>query len=239
MTDTTRRAFLANGAILTGSVFAGLSLGNRLVLPAAARADAVIFPETSCGADTTGQQPKILIAYASYCGSTGGVAEAVAQTFCQKGAAVDVRLAKEIGDISPYQAVVVGSAVRSSSWWPEAVEFVTRHEQSLSRLPVAYFLTCLALYKETPAARKTAMGYFNPALQAAPKVKPVDFGCFAGVLDYGKMNFIYRRIMKSKMTKRGVPEGDFRDWPAIKAWAEGLESKLGWQQTARFGIKAS
>jgi len=32
--------------------------------------------------------------------------------------------------------------------------------------------------------------------------------------------------MKSKMKKQGVPEGDFRDWDAIRSWAEGLYPKL-------------
>jgi menaquinone-dependent protoporphyrinogen oxidase len=76
------------------------------------------------------------------------------------------------------------------------------------------------------------MSYFKPALQAAPGVKPLDFGCFAGVLDYAKMNFMYRAIMKSKMKKQGVPEGDYRDWPAIRAWAETLVPQLGLNHAA-------
>ena len=33
-------------------------------------------------------------------------------------------------------------------------------------------------------------------------------------------------FMKSKMKKQGVPEGDFRDWKAIRSWAEGLHAPL-------------
>jgi menaquinone-dependent protoporphyrinogen oxidase len=66
----------------------------------------------------------------------------------------------------------------------------------------------------------------DPVLQAVPHVKPVEMGFFAGALDYSKMNLVFRTVMKSKMKKRGVPEGDFRDWDAIHAWAEGLHSKL-------------
>ena len=32
--------------------------------------------------------------------------------------------------------------------------------------------------------------------------------------------------MKYKMGKKGVREGDFRDWTAIRTWAEGLGSPL-------------
>lgn len=239
MSHTTRRDFLIHGSIMTAGVVGGLTLGSRLLSPGPARAEKIVFPEPSCGIKTTSRNPKVLIAYASFCGSTGGVAQALGETFCQKGATVDVRLVKNVADISPYQAVVVGSAVRSSSWWPDAVEFVTRHEQALSRMPVAYFLTCLALYHDSPGAREKAMGYFEPALQAAPGIKPLDFGCFAGVLDYAKMNFMYRTIMKSKMKKQEVPEGDYRDWPAIRAWAETLAPQLGLDYEAGNELRGS
>jgi len=76
----------------------------------------------------------------SRAGSTGEVAEAIGQVLCEAGAAVDVRLAKEVTDLSPYRAVVVGSAVYMGKWMPEAVKFVETHRDALSRMPVAYFL---------------------------------------------------------------------------------------------------
>jgi hypothetical protein len=33
-------------------------------------------------------------------------------------------------------------------------------------------------------------------------------------------------VMKSKMKKKGVPEGDHRNWDHIRAWAKGLGPKL-------------
>jgi len=63
-------------------------------------------------------------------------------------------------------------------------------------------------------------------LNAAPDVRPLDTGLFAGVLDYEKMNMMIRMVMKSKMKSKGVPEGDFRDWNAIRSWAGGLSSRL-------------
>jgi menaquinone-dependent protoporphyrinogen IX oxidase len=40
------------------------------------------------------------------------------------------------------------------------------------------------------------------------------------------MNMMIRMVMKSKMKSKGVPEGDFRDWNAIRSWAGGLTSRL-------------
>jgi menaquinone-dependent protoporphyrinogen oxidase len=154
------------------------------------------------------------------------VAEAIGQVLCDKGAHVDIRLVKNVTDISSYQALIVGSAVRGSSWWPEAIEFVEENQKTLRQLPVAYFLTCLALYKDNQGSRKVAQSYMEPALKAAPAVKPIDMGFFAGALDYSKLNFVYRMVMKSKMKKNGVPEGDFRNWQAIRTWAQGLDGSI-------------
>ena len=50
------------------------------------------------------------------------------------------------------------------------------------------------------------------------QVKPVDMGLFAGVLDYSKISFMTIMIVKSKMKKKGVPEGGI---------ATGMPSVLG------------
>jgi menaquinone-dependent protoporphyrinogen oxidase len=224
MKETTRREFIVRGSMIVGAAISGVGC-SHVQSPNGARAGEVIFPEPSCGTDKGSQRP-ILVAYASFCGSTAGVAEAIAQAFCGKGAKVDVRLAKNVNSVEGYRAAVIGSAVRSASWWPEALSLVSRHERNLARMPVAYFLTCLTLYQDNPENRNTALGYFDPVLKASPGVKPVGMACFAGALDLSKMGFVYRTIMKSKMKQSGVPEGDFRNWPAIKTWAETAVERL-------------
>jgi len=112
---------------------------------------------------------------------------------------VDIRLAKHVDDVSPYRAVVLGSAVQRAAWLSEAIDFAEKHSKELSRMPVAYFLTCLTLYQDTPETRRLAQSYMEPVLKAAPEVQPRDFGLFAGVLDYSKMNWIVRMVMKAKM----------------------------------------
>ena len=53
---------------------------------------------------------KILVTYASRTGWTVGVAEAIGKTLAENGAQVDVFPMHDVKDLSPYDAVVAGSA---------------------------------------------------------------------------------------------------------------------------------
>jgi menaquinone-dependent protoporphyrinogen oxidase len=220
-----RRKFLTESAMVAGGTLTALALGAEFSFPQPAEAATIEFPESSCGL----KQPNVkrtLVAYASRCGSTGGVAEAIGKTLCNGQATVDVRLIEHVQDIHHYGAIVIGSAIRAGKWLPEATAFVQENRERLIRVPVAYFLTCLALFKGNEQNRKKALAYMEPVRDRVPEIKPVSVGAFAGVLDYGKLNFAMRVVMKRKMKSRGVPEGDFRNWKAIKAWAKDLQNPL-------------
>ena len=155
---------------------------------------------------------RILVAYTTNAGSTAEVAEAIAKTLGQGGAQMDVRRIKEVADVKPYDAVIVGGPIMMG-WHKEAVNFLEKHQQVLSRMSVAYFLTALRLTKTSetslgtvsvycdPALAKapknenklsfiekfdTVASYLGPVLKKAPLVKPVSVGFFAGKLDYSK-----------------------------------------------------
>ena len=68
---------------------------------------------------------------------------------------------------------------------------------------------------DTEENRKTVSAYLEP-LRAL--VKPASEGLFAGVMDMKKLPLFERLIIK--MMK--APEGDFRDWTQISAWAESV-----------------
>jgi menaquinone-dependent protoporphyrinogen oxidase len=70
---------------------------------------------------------KILVAYATAAGSTGEAAEEIGKTLRAGGAAVDVRRAKEVTDVSRYGAVVLGTGIRAGQVYNEAAAFVETH----------------------------------------------------------------------------------------------------------------
>jgi menaquinone-dependent protoporphyrinogen oxidase len=88
---------------------------------------------------------KILVTYASRGGTTTGVAEAIGKTLAESGAEVEVRPMAEVTDLSPYGAVVAGSAIQGGQWLPEAMQFVRGHQAELSSKPFAAFLVCMTL----------------------------------------------------------------------------------------------
>jgi menaquinone-dependent protoporphyrinogen oxidase len=165
---------------------------------------------------------KILVAYATAAGSTGEVAEAIGKALREGDATVDVRRAKEVTDVGDYSAVVLGTGVRAGHVYQEATTFVETHQESLSRVPVAYFVVCMTMQDDTEDTRCQAGTYLDQLQEKAPAVEPVDRGLFGGAMEYIKLPLPLRLMMKA-MKK---PEGDFRDWEAIRAWAVGLRPSL-------------
>ena len=204
-----RRDFLTFSTTLIAAVsLAGMSRAG------VGHAAEIIFPEGKCDGKNN-MEKRILVTYASkYC-STGGVADAIGKELCSKGVATDVTLIKNAGNINSYQGVAIGSAVYMGKWMPEAVNFVKNNRDILRQVPVAYFLVCMTMSQPTEEKRAKALSYMDPVLKAVPEIKPVGIGTFAGALDYNNLSWLNKKILKSK----GSPEGDFRDWNAIRAWA--------------------
>jgi uncharacterized protein YjbI with pentapeptide repeats len=162
---------------------------------------------------------RILVAYASVSGSTGEVAETIGQVLDEEGVIVQVRYVGDVTRISAYSAVVLGSSIRVGKWLPEAIRFLETHQEALSRVPVAYFTTCLTMVNDTEESRRTVLAYMEPVLQKAPQIKPVGLGLFAGSLDPD-------RQLLPMMHSELAPQGDYRDWEAIRAWAEEIRPAL-------------
>jgi menaquinone-dependent protoporphyrinogen oxidase len=167
----------------------------------------------------------LLVTYASRLGATAGVAEAIGKTLTDNGAQVEVRRMEEVTDLTPYSAVVAGSAIRNKQWLPEAMQFMRTHQAALRQKPFAAFLVCMTLaMKDGEKYRPAIATWLDPV---STLVKPVSTGLFAGVLDIGQISSFSDRLKFRVSVLFGVwKEGDHRDWNAIHAWAASLGSAL-------------
>jgi len=168
---------------------------------------------------------KILVAYASLTGSTAEIAEAIGKTLVESGLQVDVRPMKEIQDLSPYRAVVAGSAIHGGKWLPEAMQFMHTYQAELACRPFAAFLVCITL--GLPDSGKYRDGVSTWLQPVRALVKPVSEGLFAGNMDFSKLPLTFDAVMvRLAVTLKALPNGDHRDWAAVRAWAASLPGLL-------------
>lgn len=161
---------------------------------------------------------KILVMYASQGGSTAGVAKAIGQTLASRGLTVEVKPVKEVNVLNGYGAVVLGSAIHSGKWMPEMLAFVEGNRNNLRRIPTAAFQVCLMLATGSETYRRMPPEWFAP-LHA--HIRPLAEESFTGALwpdRYPKWTDklglrIFLAVVK-------VKAGDYRDWDAIRSWAD-------------------
>lgn len=203
-----RRFLIASGGVLAAST---LMCGGVTVL--GSQMPAIEYVHASCGKEKI--MSKVLVAYASKCGSTGEVAQAIGETLCAHGATVDVRRIEEVGDATDYDAFVVGSAIRMGSWLPQAKKFVETNAALLRAAPTAFFTVHMLNLDDSEESKAARAAYVAPVHAI---LEPQAEAFFAGKLELSKMSFLDRMI--SKMMK--AKDEDRRDWHAIAAWAAQL-----------------
>lgn len=160
----------------------------------------------------------VLVAYASKHGSTRGIAEAIGDRLGDRGIEAVVRPVQNADGIDPYEAVVLGSAVYLGAWRKEAVAFLDRHADALSRLPVWLFSS-----GPTKADDTVDLAVSAKLLRRLEALGARDHHLFLGALDPGHLSFIERRAVKAAKQ----PLGDFREWTDIERWADSIADAIG------------
>ena len=159
--------------------------------------------------------PRVLVAYASKLGSTRDIAETIGETVRGEGLEVDVRPAAEVTELTPYGAVVLGSALYSATWLREANRFARDHAEALRARPVWLFssgpLDHSADQGELPVTAHVA--------QATNAIAAREHRTFGGRLVAGTPGLDPKLLQTHR-------QGDFRDWDAIHVWARGIAAAL-------------
>jgi menaquinone-dependent protoporphyrinogen oxidase len=138
---------------------------------------------------------RILVAYASRTGTTAEVAEAIRSVLTpsppingrppdnehlgEESLEVDVLPMQEVKDLSPYDAVIAGSAIRAARWLPEAMQSALRHK------PFAMYTVCITLAMSNGEQFRQGVRDWTAPVRAI--VPPLSEGLFAGMIDFKKL----------------------------------------------------
>ena len=175
---------------------------------------------------------KMLVAYATRHGATQGIAERIAHTLEKDGLDVTLRPVDRIGDVSEYDAFVIGSAAYYGRWLKEATHFVRREQETLADRPVWLFSSGPVGTKPTDgtdpvkAAEPEEFTEFDHQIPA--RDRRVFYGAWNPTLSPGGLLERLSRMLPA--VRDALPAGDFRDWPAIEAWAHGIARQLRAEQ---------
>ncbi|MCT8336630.1 protoporphyrinogen oxidase [Methanoculleus sp. Afa-1] len=169
---------------------------------------------------------RVIVLYASMYGSTRGIAEFIAERLRQHGLEAEARSVDAAPEIRDYDAVVIGSAVYIGHWMREATEFVRKNSGVLDGRPVWLFSSGPlkpgpeTLPPDAPGIEPDEIGELRRL------VHPRNTRVFSGALDPAKLGFSHRLIRRLPAGRDLLPEGDFRNWDDIEAWAAEIAREI-------------
>lgn len=160
---------------------------------------------------------RVLVIVASKHGSTAEIAEALGRGLSERGIVADVKNASSVSELAGYDAVLLGSAVYAGRWMKSIRELVElRHEELLGR-PVWLFSSGPVGEPLRPAEDPVDVATIAAALDAR------GHRVFPGKLDKSKLSLAEKALVMSLR----VPDGDFRNWDEVAAWAGEIAAALG------------
>lgn len=158
----------------------------------------------------------ILVTFASKHGATQAIAERIGVSLRQYGLSATVMPTRDVTNLEPYDAVVLGSAVYFGGWMKDATAFVRHNQEIFARMPLWLF--------SSGSLGKPSADTLEP--QAVTEFRKLggmrDHQQFAGALRRASLDFPEKLIANAVH----APEGDFRDWAAIDDWASTIAHAL-------------
>jgi menaquinone-dependent protoporphyrinogen oxidase len=159
---------------------------------------------------------RVLVTAASRHGATHEIAGAISAGLARRGVEAEARPAEELNELDGYDAYVIGSAVYIGRWLDQARELI--EARSWPDIPVWLF----------------SSGPLGPPENLKPEGDPVDVDAlieatgavehrvFAGRLDRKRLSLPEKALVVAVR----APEGDFRDWQEIDAFAGDIAERL-------------
>lgn len=159
---------------------------------------------------------KILVSAASKHGATADIATAIAERLVAAGHEADVLAPDAVTSVAGYDAAVIGSGVYIGHWLDVAKALVERVGEELATKPVWLFSSGPVGDPPKPEEDPADL----PELMAATGAR--GHRLFAGLVDKSRLGLGEKVILKAVR----APEGDYRPWDEIRAWADEIAAEL-------------
>lgn len=173
---------------------------------------------------------KALVAFGTKYGTTAKVAEEIANVLRSRRietGVLDLRNGRR-NTVDGYDLIVVGSSIIMDKWSKGALAFLEANRRVLSTKKVAMFVCSANMYTNPEKTEQYRKMYLDDVANRFGIIESVPKGLFGGEIDFGRFGFLTRAMVNSMMRDRlqGVDLSkpfDFRDWDAIRSWADSLE----------------
>lgn len=163
----------------------------------------------------------VMVIVGSRHGATRGIADRIAETLRSEGLLVGFFDAAEAPSPQAAQAVVIGGAAYMGKWMDEVTAYIHKHRDLLAKRPTWLFASGPV---GTDLVDKAGRDVLAPPPFLAEAGR--DLGAQGTRVFFGRWDpddppiGVAERLFRLLPVSRDVlPIGDFRDWPAIEAWA--------------------
>jgi menaquinone-dependent protoporphyrinogen oxidase len=158
----------------------------------------------------------VLVSAASRHGATVEVAASIGATLQAAGHTVYVVAPGEVDGLEGFDAAVIGSAIYAGRWLEPARLLLECNKSSLRTMAVWLFASGPIGDPPKPDHE------LEEAARLVSTVKAREHRTFAGSLDRKRLGFAEKALVAAVR----APDGDFRPWPEIEAWAHGIAAEL-------------
>ena len=165
---------------------------------------------------------RVLVAYATRFGSTHEVASAIVHELNAAGLQAQSVEAGSALNPEDFDAFVIGSPMYGGSWMSEAAMFTAIMAERIGRKPVALFSMGTLGVNNPDTGHAEHVAFVERIDKVASGLNVLSDTNFTGYFERANLPW-YLRILDRMVPN---PQGDHRDWEAIKSWTRSLVPEL-------------
>jgi len=159
---------------------------------------------------------KVLVSVASRHGASFEIAEEISATLAGAGFETAVLPPDAVTSLQEYDAVILGSSVYVGHWMDAAVNLVERFSKEIATRPVWLFSSGPVGHEPKPEDEPADLAELMATTGAR------EHKVFQGQVDRSRLGLGEKVLL----TAVRAPEGDFRPWDEIRAWAAEIATAL-------------